>query len=359
MNQPLIPGLTGQFLHAVQQYPGHFPARIISQHKELYTVLTAEGEASAEPSGKLRYEAQSAADLPAVGDFVMMDRSSSRNGNAIIHHMLPRKSAFIRRAAGTGGGVQVVAANIDTVFICMALNRDFNLRRLERYLSIGWDSRAIPVVVLTKADLCEDVNHLLAQAASVAIGVDLVVASGLSEETAASVRPYLKPDSTTAFIGSSGVGKSTLINALAGGQVMATGATDEVGKGRHTTTRRELILLPGGSCVVDTPGMRELGLEGADISKSFADIDDLVSRCRFSDCTHTGEPGCAVGAAIEAGELDPLRLASYQKLKKEARYETMDSRQIEQEKLSTMFAEFGGMKNARKYLQEQIKRKRR
>lgn len=345
-------GFNDQFKKMAEAYKGLYVGRVLSQSKDLYQVICENGEMMAEVSGKFRFEANSSSDFPAVGDFVMLDRNSDVNGNAIIRHVLPRKSVFIRKAAGTSMDEQVVASNIDTVFLCMSLNNDFNLRRLERYLSIGWDSGAIPVIVLTKADLCEDVEERLVEVESVAVGAEVLVTSSMTEDGYTQLLEYMKENETAAFIGSSGVGKSTLINRLIGQNKLDTSGLRNDDKGRHTTTRRELILLENGSMVIDTPGMRELGLESADLSKAFSDIDDLALECKFRDCTHTNEPGCAVRNAIRDGILSEDRLLSYQKLKKEARYEGATSRQIEAMKIDEMFGGFGNMKSVRKAVKE-------
>lgn len=350
-------GFTDNFLEQSLLYPNLFTGRIISQFKGLYKAATENGEVFAEVLGKLRHEAASPLSFPAVGDFVMLDRTDDIGGNAIIHHVLKRKSVFVRKAAGTANEGQIVAANIDTIFICMSLNKDFNIRRLERYLSVAWDSGAMPVVVLTKSDLCEEIDVKLAEVESVAMGTDILVTSSLSEDGISAVDPYLKPGNTVAFIGSSGVGKSTLINRLSGEGLFVTKELRNDDKGRHATTRRELIVLQSGAAVIDTPGMREIGIESADLSKSFADIDALAQECRFRDCMHESEPGCAVLKAIEDDELDEMRLQSYKKLQKEAKYEGLNSKQIETEKLNTMFAEFGGMKNKKKNLKEKYKQR--
>jgi ribosome biogenesis GTPase len=326
--------------------------RIISQDKGIYKAVTENGEFKAQISGKLRYNAANISDYPAVGDFVMMDENG---GNAIIHHILTRKSAFIRKAAGTSNDDQVVAANIDKVFICMSLNRDFNLRRLERYISIGWDSGAVPVVVLTKSDLCENIDDMMNDLDDVALGLEIIITSSLKDDYE-NIKKYINYGQTVAFIGSSGVGKTTLINKLMGEDIFETKEIRNDDRGKHTTTKRELILLPEGGIVIDTPGMRELGIESADFSKAFADIDELSQMCKFSDCTHTKEPGCAVKRAVEDGILSEERLESYFKLKKEAKYDGLNSKQIEAEKLKRMFKDVGGMKNARKIIKEKNKR---
>ncbi|MCE5285815.1 MAG: ribosome small subunit-dependent GTPase A [Pelosinus sp.] len=348
-------GLSQRFITEATLYTGFYIGRVILQYKELYKVVTESGEVTAEVSGKFRFAVKALSDYPAVGDFVMLDRNCDAGGNAIIHHVLTRKSAFIRKAAGTANNEQIVASNIDMVFICMSLNNDFNLRRIERYLGIAWDSGAIPVIVLTKADLCENLAEKMAELEAVACGADVLITSSSSEDGYLPVKNYIDRSKTMAFIGSSGVGKSTLINRLMGENVLATKKIRNDDKGRHTTTTRQLMLLPGGGVVIDTPGMRELGIENADLAKTFADIDELSQKCKFHDCTHTSEPHCAVQEAIREGLLPADRLANYIKLQKETKYEGLSSKQIETEKFTTMFKEVGGMKNARKFIKEKTK----
>lgn len=302
------------------EYPHLTMGRIVLQEKGLYHIVTEGGcRRSAEVSGKFRFEAAVPSDFPAVGDYVMAD---TNNGDtAIIHHVLHRRSIFLRRAAGTSNTEQAACANIDTIFICMALNNDFNPRRLERYLASAWDSGSVPVVLLTKADLCDDLAGRLVQVQSSAIGVDILTTSAIRDELD-SLLSYLTPGKTVAFVGSSGAGKSTLINHLLGEERLKTGGLRNDDRGRHTTTHRELIILPGGAMVIDTPGMRELGMWDASegIDTAFADIEALAEECRFRNCTHSGEPGCAVCEALKTGKLPQSRWQSYLKLTAENAY---------------------------------------
>lgn len=348
-------GLSERFINESNLYEKMVIGRITSQDKGLYKVITENGEIRAQVSGKFRYKAINLSDYPAVGDFVMLDINDE--GSAIIHHVLSRKSAFIRKAAGTSNNEQVVATNIDIVFICMSLNNDFNLRRIERYIGVAWDSGATPVVVLTKSDLCKNTDEMMSELETVALSVDIIITSSMAEDGYLSVNKYIEDGKTVAFIGSSGVGKTTLINKLVGKNLYETQGIRNDDKGRHTTTKRELIAIPSGGIVIDTPGMRELGIEGADLSKTFSDIEELSEQCRFNDCTHTNEPGCAVKEAIENGVLSEERLSSFFKLKKEAKYDGLTSRQIEDKKIDEMFKEFGGIKNAKKYIKSKSKRK--
>ena len=302
------------------QYPDLTVGRIILQEKGLYRLRTTACEQNALVSGRFQFDAQTVSDYPAVGDYVMA--SCADPDTAVIHQVLPRKSLFVRKAAGTSKTEQVVAANIDTVFVCMSLNNDFNLRRLERYLAVAWESGAEPVVLLTKADLCVELPRKLAEVESIAMGVTVLTSSAMESAGYRQVLPYITPGRTVAFVGSSGVGKSTLINRLLGEERLATDGLRNDDKGHHTTTHRELLFLPNGAMVIDTPGMRELGMWDAasGVEQTFADIEALAARCRFRDCSHTGEPGCAVCKALRSGELDDSRWRSYQKLKSENSY---------------------------------------
>lgn len=346
-------GLTQRFKQEASLYNTLFIARVTEQHRELYKVICEDGELLAEVSGKFAFNTSDPTGFPVVGDWVMIDRTNESSGHAVIHHVLSRKSLFERKAAGTSNAIQIVAANFDLVFICMSLNADFNLRRLERYLAIAWNSMATPVIVLTKADLCDDLPGRLNEIAAVRVGTDLVVCSSLDNRGYDEIADYLTPGKTIVFLGSSGVGKSTIINRLMGAEVLQTKGLRNDDKGRHTTTHRQLLLLPAGGVVIDTPGMRELHLDMADLSKSFEDIESLAENCRFRDCSHTGEPGCAVQKAIESGLLSEKRLENYNKLQREMDYEGLNSRQLEAEKIKNMF----GSKNEMKQLMRQAKNK--
>ncbi len=297
--------------------------RVAVEYKGLYKVYCENGVLLASVSGKMMYSAAERDDYPAVGDWVIMDKTASPEDRTIVRGILGRKSKFSRKSAGDTIDEQIVAVNIDTVFICMSLNQNFNLRRLERFITSAWDSGAVPVVLLTKSDLCEDIEEKLKQTKEVAIGVDIYCISCMDDSAATTVRKYIQPGKTVAFLGSSGVGKSTIINRLLGEERLDTQSVSQLGdRGRHTTTNRELMLLPDGGIVIDTPGMREFHILDVEesIGTAFGDIEHLAQHCRFSDCTHTSEPQCAVREAISKGSLRVERYNNYIKLKKEAEF---------------------------------------
>lgn len=302
--------------------------RVVAQEKGLYKISNGSIVKNAAVSGKFMYTASTVSDYPAVGDYVIAEWPDD-DSNAVIQSVFPRKSCFIRKSAGSNKQEQVVAANIDTVFICMSLNNDYNIRRLERYLAVAYDSDAVPVVVLTKADLCDDIESKLSEINRIASDVDVIAVSAFKDDYDELMK-YIKPDKTFAFLGSSGVGKSTLINKLVGNENIATGGLRNDDKGRHTTTHRELITIENGAFLIDTPGMRELGMWDNDsgIDTVFSDIEDLICKCRFSNCTHTKEPGCAIQKAISEGVLDISRWQSYLKLKNENEYAASGSQYL-------------------------------
>lgn len=302
--------------------PGLVPGRVVRQARDRSTLVTPLGELAAEVSGRFRHGATGPADYPVVGDWAVVDPSDG--GPALIHCLLPRRSAFVRKAAGEAVEAQVVAANVDTVFLVSGLDGDFNLRRIERYLTTAWAGGAEPVIVLNKADLRSDIGDVIAEVETIAPGVPVVAVSALAEGGLEGLAPFLKPGKTVALLGSSGVGKSTLINRLLGEERFRTASMSdaEAGRGRHTTAARELVRLPAGALLIDTPGMRELQLwaEEESLDRAFGDIERFAARCRFPDCRHENEPGCAVRAAAEDGSLDVRRLESYLKLRREIRF---------------------------------------
>ena len=297
------------------------PARITATHRERYEV------ACGNTTGFARLKTGEYFDkpdemIPTTGDFVLLDWND--DGDSRILRTLPRRTFFSRLDPSSAGRrEQLVAANFDYVFILQSLNGDFNLNRLERYLTLAWQSGAAPVVVLTKTDLAEEYPRMLADAARTAAGAEVYAVSAKTKEGLERLNRYLTPGKTLVFLGSSGVGKSSLVNALAQKEVMQTGEIrEDDSKGRHTTTHRQLIMLPCGAMIIDTPGMRELGMwdvtDGLD--RTFADVESFLGQCRFSDCSHTKEPGCAVLSAIGRGELSQERWDNYQRLKREAKY---------------------------------------
>lgn len=298
-----------------QKYAGECePGRVSTVYKNGYKVYLKEGEARARVSGNLR----KSGDIPAVGDWVAVSRDNA--GSFTIQAVLPRKSKFSRKDAGRVTGEQVLVTNIDTVFIMTSLNKDFNLRRLERYLVIAKDSGAEPVVILSKSDVCDDTDRKIGEVGEIAPDVKVYAISALERKGLEQIAPYLQEGRTVALIGSSGVGKSTLINILEGRERQKVGEIrEDDSRGRHVTTERELILLESGGIIIDNPGMRELQLwdAGKGLQDLFRDIEELGRQCKFSDCMHETEPGCAIKAAIRDGTLSEKRLESYRKLQKE------------------------------------------
>jgi ribosome biogenesis GTPase len=300
---------------------GLVPARVVAAHTRLLRVRSATGEHLAEPSGRLRHSARDPESRPAVGDGVAL-RAPTGHRRAVVQGVLPRRSAFVRRAAGDLTVQQVLAANVDTVFLVMGLDRDFNPRRLERALVLAWESGAAPVVLLNKADLCEDIEERRKQTEDVAPGVPVWVVAAKEGRGLDGLRPWLGRGQTVALIGSSGVGKSTLVNRFLGEERLRTREVRESDqRGRHTTTHRELVPLPAGGMLVDTPGLREIQLwaGGEALAAVFDDVETLAAGCRFRDCAHLSEPACAVRAAVADGRLSEERLASYHKLRAELR----------------------------------------
>ena len=339
---------------APQAAEGLLPARVVLEHTHIYRVMAADGERLARVSGRLRHHAAGRGDFPAVGDWVAIE-SAEPDGDATVRAILPRRSRFSRRAAGDPTEEQIVAANIDTVFLVAGLDGDFNPRRIERYLLVAWESGAAPVVVLNKADLAADPESSTAAVRAIAGGVPVHTVSCRDEASLDVLRQYLGHGQTGALLGSSGVGKSTIVNRLIGHDLLRTRDVREAdSKGRHTSTARQLVLLPGSGVLIDTPGMRELQLwdTGEAIHGAFADIDALAAQCRFRDCRHRQEPGCAVRGAVASGALAAPRVASYHKLQDEQAHQEirLDQRALIEEKRR---ARIGA-----KALQKRLKEKR-
>ena len=294
------------------------PARVVAQHRGRYIVSHPCGEHAAVLAGRLRHQAADPEALPAVGDWVTLGRPHA-DGPAIITAVLPRRSAFRRKEAGGRTRAQVVAANVDLALIVSALPTPPNQRRLERYVTLAWESGAIPVIVLSKSDLVDDPSAAGAAAHAAAPGVDVLAVSTVTGAGLDRLAALLGADQTAVLLGPSGAGKSTLANHLLGEARLATGAVREDGKGRHTTTHRELVRLATGAFLIDSPGLRELQLWTADdgLDATFADVEEAAAHCRFGDCGHDTEPGCAVRRAIEAGELEARRLEHWRDLRRE------------------------------------------
>ena len=307
--------------------PDLIRARVSLQLKKQYRVITEQSEYDAVIRGTFRHKAESLADFPAIGDWVLVS-FTQENDKAIIHHLLPRRTKVSRDTTTRKGrqqiaDEQVLVANVDIIFLVAALNEELNPRRIERYLTVIWDSGAQPVLVLNKADLCQDLDDVMSQIQEIALGVDVHVTSATENEGIDFLRQDLKVGVTVGLLGSSGVGKSTIINQILGEEKLKVAEIgDYKDKGKHTTTHRELVVLESGGILIDNPGMRSIQLwEGEEgITKSFQDIEQLAPRCRFNDCRHTNEPGCAVLAAVESGELSQERYDSYLKLQAELDY---------------------------------------
>jgi ribosome biogenesis GTPase len=307
---------------------GLVPARVSVAYGATFRVVTAEGEFLADSTGKMRHEAQGRRDLPAVGDWVAVRTTTAAGGRATIQAILPRKSVFSRKAAGTDTTEQILATNVDTAFLMTAFDQDLNLRRLERYLAMTWESGATPVILINKTDLSDEVDALTASVGGIALGVPVHAISAKHSNGLDAITPYLVPGHTLVVLGSSGVGKSTLINRLVGNERLATQEVrDSDHRGKHTTTHRELIVLPGGALLIDTPGMRELQLWSADagVAEAFDDISAIASDCFFANCQHDREPRCAVKRAVEEGRLPAERLGNFHKLR--AEQEALTARQ--------------------------------
>jgi len=310
------------------------PARVALQHRNYYVMYSEHGELRGETTGKMQYMASGPQDLPAVGDWVVIDPRPDE-GTATIIDILPRRTKFSRQAAGRKAEEQIVAANVDWVFIVSGLDHDFNLRRLERYLVLASESGASPVVLLNKADICKDPNGARQEVAAINSHAPIHVLSALRNEGIGVIQDYLRNGATGALLGSSGVGKTTIINKLLGTDERATAPVREADdRGRHTTSARELIPLPTGGMLIDTPGMRELQLWGSPdaVSEIFDDIEAIAENCRFRDCSHEVEPGCAVQEALEQGTIDGGRFESYRKLLRELKYQQRKHDPMEQRK---------------------------
>ncbi len=314
---PEVTRLSQRVGHGENAAPDGEVARVARVDRGRLTVLTAEGERRVRPAAGL-HDASGLAG-PAVGDWVAL------HGDVAVA-VLPRRTAFVRAAAGRGSAAQVVAANVDVVLVVDSLLGEARLRRVERYLAVAWASGATPAVVLTKADLCPDVPAAVARVAEDAIGVEVLAVSAVTGAGLEALGALLPPGVTGAMVGPSGVGKSSLANALAGRPVAATAEIRGDGRGRHTTTARQLHLLPSGALLVDSPGMRELGMAAGDgLDTAYADVTGYAAECRFRDCGHRTEPGCAVAAAIDRGALDPARLIAWRKLESEAHRQELRS----------------------------------
>ena len=325
---------------------GFLPARVVAEHRGGYYVRSELGDRLAQARGRMRDD-EIWGGMPAVGDWVVVcDAVGDRFS---IEALLPRRTKVSRKTPWLKAEEHILVANVDTVVLVAGLDQDFSPRRLERYLTAAWDSGGDPVVVLTKLDVCDD-HAKLVEAESVAVGVPVHALSNVTGEGIEEVRALLRPAKTFVLLGSSGTGKSTLVNRLAGRTVMDTGDLRRDGRGRHTTRHRQLLVLPGGAIVIDTPGLRELQIWEGDIDSAFADIAELAAQCRFNDCAHSTEPDCAVREALETGQLDPDRWRNYLKLQRELRaIEARSSHRIQRELKSRWRARARETRRARRY----------